>query len=81
MLLSNLLKERCQVGLLLAYKSNSSFSENFKPAFFKSLVANVTNNVPGFEINDQRGGDFVFRSLTAVVAVSQPKLTMSFTQS
>jgi hypothetical protein len=47
-----------------------NFNENFEVAFFKSLVYNVTNNVPGFVIADPREHDFVLKSLNAVVAVS-----------
>src|ERR1700753_987033 len=48
-----------------------NFNENFEVAFFKSLVYNVTENVSGFVIADQRERDFVLKSLNAVVAVSR----------
>jgi hypothetical protein len=48
-----------------------NFNENFEVAFFKSLVYNITENVSGFQIADQRERDFVLKSLNAAVAVSR----------
>jgi hypothetical protein len=50
-----------------------NLNENFEVAYFRSLVNNITSNVPGFEINDPRGKDFVLRSLEAVLAVSSTR--------
>ncbi|KAF2664987.1 hypothetical protein BT63DRAFT_482886 [Microthyrium microscopicum] len=44
------------------------FNELFESAFFLSLLANVTNNVPGFQINDQDERNYVIDSITAIVA-------------
>ncbi|RHZ59779.1 hypothetical protein CDV55_106778 [Aspergillus turcosus] len=57
-----------------------AFNENFEMSFFNSLLHNVTNNVPGYEIPDEEDGkneedaedaedrDMVIRSLTAILA-------------
>jgi len=47
-----------------------NFNENFEVAFFKSLVNNITTNVQGFQIQNDKERDFVLKSLNAVVAVS-----------
>jgi hypothetical protein len=44
------------------------FNENIESAFFRSLLSNVTSNVPGFEIKDTEQRDFVIDVLTAVLA-------------
>ena len=41
-------------------------NEIFEVAYFTELLANVTNNVPGYEVEDK---DYVVRTLTAVVNV------------
>lgn len=38
-------------------------------AYFTELIANVTNNVPGYEVGDK---DYILRTLTAVVNVRTP---------
>jgi hypothetical protein len=43
-------------------------NEFFESAFFLSLLANVTNNVAGFQINDQDERNYVIDSLTAIIA-------------
>ena len=47
-----------------------NFNENFEVFFFKSLVYNITNNVDGFVLKDQREREFILKSLNAVIAVS-----------
>ena len=44
-------------------------NELFEVAYFSQLLANVTNNVPGYDIEDK---DYVVNTLTAVVNVSPP---------
>jgi hypothetical protein len=46
------------------------FNENFEVAFFRSLISNITGNVPGFEIRDGNRRQFVLEVLVAVLAVS-----------
>jgi hypothetical protein len=41
------------------------YNENFEVAFFSSFINNITNNVPGFEIEDQAEEDFIVTALTA----------------
>jgi hypothetical protein len=41
------------------------YNENFEVAFFSSFVNNITNNVPGFEVEDQAEKDFIVTALTA----------------
>ena len=48
------------------------FNENFERVFFASLVLNITNNVPGFEIKDSEERDLILDALIAVVAVRLP---------
>ena len=42
-------------------------NEIFEVAYFTELLANVTNNVPGYEVEDK---DYIVKTLTAVVNVS-----------
>lgn len=44
------------------------FNENFEVAFFGSLLNNVTNNVPGFQVYDVKGRVIVIDALTAILA-------------
>lgn len=46
-----------------------AFNENFEVAFFSSLIDNITNNVSGFELNDQKKRDELLSVLEAVKAV------------
>lgn len=47
-----------------------AFNEVFESQFFASLLHNVTNNVPGFEIHDEDKRQLVLQSLTSILAVS-----------
>jgi hypothetical protein len=47
-----------------------ALNEFFEAAFFTSLLHNITNNVPGFGIDDQGEKTFVIDSLIAITAVS-----------
>jgi hypothetical protein len=51
------------------------FNENFERAFFASLIVNITEHVPGFEVPADEI-DFVLEVLIAVLAVSTPALSM-----
>lgn len=55
-----------------------SVNELFEVAFFTELLANVTNNVPGYDVSPLDKG-YVSKSLSAIVAVShlssRPPLT------
>jgi hypothetical protein len=46
-----------------------AFNENFEVAFFSSLIDNVTNNAPGFELADKKSKDELLSILVAVKAV------------
>jgi hypothetical protein len=45
-------------------------NEFFEAAFFTSLLLNITNNVPGFEIHDQDEKIYIEDALIAIIAVS-----------
>jgi len=45
-----------------------NFNENFEVAFFQSLLYNVTNNLPGYQLPDLRERDFIIKTLSAVIA-------------
>ncbi|GAD92491.1 sexual development protein (LsdA), putative [Paecilomyces variotii No. 5] len=45
-----------------------AFNELFEVAYFNDLLLNVTNNVPGYEIEDKDERNFVIKVLTAVLA-------------
>jgi len=45
-----------------------NFNENFEVFFFTSLINNITNYVPGFEIYDQDERNYILEALTAVQA-------------
>ena len=45
-----------------------AFNELFEVAFFTSLINNITNNVPGFEVGSPAVKDFVLKTLIAVQA-------------
>lgn len=45
-----------------------AFNEIFEVAYFTSLIQNITNNVPGYQINDHAFRDFALRTLNAVQA-------------
>ena len=45
-----------------------AFGEIFEVAFFTSLVQNITDNVPGFEITSAAVKNFVLEALTVVIA-------------
>jgi hypothetical protein len=44
-------------------------NEFFEAAFFLSLLSNITNNVPGFEIVDKEERTFLIDALVAIIAV------------
>lgn len=46
-----------------------AFNELFEVAYFNDLLLNVTNNVPGYEIENADERKFVIKVLTAVLAV------------
>lgn len=46
-----------------------AFNENFEVAFFSSLIDNITNNVPGFELSDSKKKDDLLSILETVKAV------------
>ena len=46
-----------------------NFNENFEVAFFNSLIYNITNNVPGFQIPWGREKASLLNILTSVLAV------------
>jgi len=48
-----------------------SVNELFEVAFFTELLANVTNNVPGYDVAPLDKA-YVVKSLSAIVAVSRP---------
>jgi hypothetical protein len=41
------------------------FNENFEVAFFTSFINNITNDVPGFELQDKDEKNFIVTALTA----------------
>lgn len=45
-----------------------AFNEIFEVAFFTSLIQNITNNVPGYQLKDNDFRDFTLRALNAVQA-------------
>ena len=45
-----------------------AFNEIFEVAFFTSLISNITNNVPGFEVGSEGVKNFVLKTLIAVQA-------------
>ncbi|KKY31301.1 putative late sexual development protein [Diaporthe ampelina] len=45
-----------------------AFNENFEVAFFSSLIENITNNVPGFKLSDQKKRFELLSVLEAVKA-------------
>lgn len=45
-----------------------AFNELFEVAFFTELIANITNNVAGYEIRHQGARDFILKALVAVQA-------------
>lgn len=45
------------------------FNENFEVAYFSSLIDNITNNVPGFELSDSKKKDELLSIFEAVKAV------------
>lgn len=47
-----------------------AFNENMEVAFFTELLKNITNDVPGYHISDERDRDFAIMSLTAIQGVS-----------
>lgn len=47
-----------------------AFNENFEVAYFSSLIDNVTNNAPGFELDDEKKKADLLSVLRAVKAVS-----------
>lgn len=49
-----------------------AFNEIFEAAYFTELLRNVTNNVPGYRIEDKRDHNHAVRSLTAIRAVWPP---------
>lgn len=46
-----------------------TFNENFEVAFFSSLIDNVTNNAPGFKLDDEKKKADLLSILEAVKAV------------
>jgi hypothetical protein len=46
-----------------------AFNELLEVAFFSELLANVTNNVPGFEVRNENDRNLTVRSLTAILEV------------
>lgn len=48
-------------------------NEIFEVAYFTELLANVTNDVPGYALGADK--DYVVKTLTAVMAVSCPQMT------
>lgn len=46
-----------------------AFNENFEVAFFSSLRDNITNNAPGFQLDDHKKRDELLSILEAVIAV------------
>lgn len=46
-----------------------AFNENFEVAFFSSLIDNITNNAPGFQLDDQKKKADLLSILEAVKAV------------
>lgn len=46
-----------------------AFNELLEVAFFSELLANVINNVPGFEIRNENDHNLTIRSLTAILEV------------
>jgi hypothetical protein len=47
-----------------------NYNENLEVNFFSSLLHNITTNVDGFKISDNKERDFVIEVITAVLAVS-----------
>jgi hypothetical protein len=47
-----------------------AFNELFEVAFFSELLSNITNNVPGYVIDDRKERRFLIDTITAVLAVS-----------
>lgn len=48
-----------------------AFNENFEVAFFSSLLQNITDGVPGFELDDEEKEQLT-SVLKTVIAVSHP---------
>lgn len=46
-----------------------AFNENFEVAYFSSLIDNITNNAPGFQLDDHKKRDELLSILEAVKAV------------
>lgn len=46
-----------------------AFNENFEVAYFSSLIDNITNNSPGFQLDDHKERDQLLSILEAVKAV------------
>ena len=46
-----------------------AFNELFEVAFFTQLLKNITNNVPGYEIGNERDREYALRSLRAIQGV------------
>lgn len=46
-----------------------AFNELLEVAFFTHLLQNITDNVPGYEFNDEAEREYVIRALTVIHAV------------
>lgn len=49
-----------------------AFNENFEAAFFSSLIDNITNNAPGFQLDDQNKKAELLSIFEAIKAVRHP---------
>jgi len=54
-----------------------NFNENFEVFFFDSLITNITNNVWGYEIPDQREKEFILNALKAHKAQEELHATLA----